>query len=320
MFDSIALIQCSDMHTEVLGGLISLFGNNCHCLYIYYVPYPADFVRYYVNQHITTTPIRVKKIDKKFNDRDHDHDLYVFVTGREYTGQTDPDRTLLLSHHTDERTTLKRLKTLGVFSISPVYNKIPYFLSVYKPVEITRQLNDKFTLLFSGYTNPENKDLKALVHLLDHIKQHDLPIRVNVVNYYPIKELDEYKSICKVYVDLPAKKMMKMVSEADYVLTLAKKNSSYHRNQLSGIIPLAISLGTPLIIDTNLADIYGFSNSNSLIYEPKEFKQTILNEFEKFRKKDKSKAVIQYRDKMVKIYQKKMKNFLKTLIKNVRIP
>ena len=322
MRDSIALIQCSEIHTEVLGGLINLFGKNCKNLYIYYVPYPSDFVHYYVDQCITSTPIHLKKFK---NEKDKllqkvDHDLFVFVTGREYAAQTDPAKTLLLMHHTDERVKLVQMETLGVFSISPFCKKLPYFLTVYKPCKSphNRKSNKFFTLLFCGYTNPDNKDLKSLVRLLEHIKQNDLPITVNIVNYYPIEELEEYQneSICKVHVDLSAKKMMKLVSDADYVLTLAKKNSSYHKYQLTGVIPLAVSLGTPLIIDKDLADIYGFSQQNCVIYESRYFKKAVLEEFEKFEKfeiQPRASEMIKYRDCIIKMYQQKMKKFLKDL-------
>jgi hypothetical protein len=319
LFDSIALIQYTDKHTEVLGGLISLVGNTCKKLHIYYVPYPSDFVRYYIDQHIVCTPIYThKNIDEKMN-----HDLYIFVTGMEYNGQTDPSKTLLLSHHTSEKNELQKLGTLGVFSISPVYHKVPYFLSFYKSKSILTSMcksNQSLTLLFVGYTNPENKDLKGLIRLLNHVQSENLPIKLNVVNYYPIEELDNYQRICKVYVDMSARKMMKLISDADYVLTLVKKNSSYHRNQLSGIIPLAVSIGTPLIIDRDLAEIYGLSESNSLIYDfsgPNTIKNTVLNIFEQGNSKSKdqrSKSLIRYRDKMINVYQKKMKKFLKKII------
>ncbi len=144
-----------------------------------------------------------------------------------------------------------------------------------------------------------------------------MSIKVNVVNYYPIKELDEYAPICKLYIDISSRKMMKLISKADYVLTLAKKNSSYHRNQLSGIIPLAVSIGTPLMIDKDLADIYGLSESNSLIYNfsgPNTIKNTVLNVIEnntKSKYQNIKKSLLRYRDKMIKVYQKKMKDFLK---------
>jgi hypothetical protein len=320
MRDSIALIQCSEMHTEVFGGLINLFGKNCKNLYIYYVPYKSDFVKYYTDQSITCTPIHLYKIkdgkDKLL--RTIDHDLFVFVTGREYDEQTDPTKTLLLMHHTDERVGLTQMGTLGVFSISPLCKKLPHFLTVYKPCDSSRYIPNKFfTLLFCGYTNPDNKDLKSLVKLLEHIKQNDLPIKVNIVNYYPIKELEEYQkeSICKVHVDLPAKKMMKLVHDADYVLTLVKKNSSYHKYQLTGVIPLAVSLGTPLIIDKDLADIYGFSQKNCVIYESRCFKNAVLEEFERFKIQPSRRPLemLKYRDYIIKMYQQKMKKFLKDL-------
>jgi len=323
MFNSIAIIQCTDKHTEVLGGLISLVGNNCKHLYIYYVPYPSDFVRYYINQHIVSTPIHSVKIknekDQKLN---KEHDRYIFVTGMEYKGQTDPDKTLLLSHHTSQKTELKQWNTLGIFSISPVYNKVPYFMTFYEPnpkkISPSHHSTSKYLkLLFSGYTNPDNKDLKGLIRLLDYVKEENLPVRVDVVNYYPIEELDEYYPVCKVHVDMSAQKMMKLMTEADYVLTLAKKNSSYHRNQLSGIIPLSISIGTPLLIDEDLAAIYDFSSSNFLIYNysgPNTIKNTIINLLEtpnyKKIRQNKAKSLLRYRDKMIKVYQKKMKAFL----------
>ena len=116
---------------------------------------------------------------------------------------------------------------------------------------------------------------------------------------------------------MSARKMMKLISEADYVLTLVKKNSSYHRNQLSGIIPLAVSIGTPLIIDRDLAEIYGLSESNSLIYDfsgPNTIKNTVLNTRKSQSKDQRSKSLIRYRDKMINVYQKKMKEFLKKII------
>ena len=140
---------------------------------------------------------------------------------------------MLLSHHTSQKNELQKLGTLGVFSISPVYHKVPYFLSFYKSKSTstsTCKSNQSLTLLFAGYTNPENKDLKGLIRLLNHVQRENLPIKVNVVNYYPIEELDNYKSICKVYVDMSARKMMKLISEADYVLTLVISSKSIIRN------------------------------------------------------------------------------------------
>ena len=159
--------------------------------------------------------------------------------------------------------------------------------------------------------------LSSLENIILASPKLDDLLKVNIVNYYPIKELEEYQkeSICKVHVDLPAKKMMKLVHDAHYVLTLAKKNSSYHKYQLTGVIPLAVSLGTPLIIDKDLADIYGFSHKNCLIYESRYFKNAVLEEFERFKIQPSRRAteMLKYRDHIIKIYQQKMKKFLKDL-------
>lgn len=132
---SVAVIQLTDRHTEVVGGMITLFGKLFKYIDIYYKSYDSDFCNYY--KDILKSPdytIRLHKNPKKIGK----HDLYVFMTGLEYFDFEEdiipPERTLLLSHHVDEyKEDLKYLKDIaGVFAISPVYKKykkVPYFLT-----------------------------------------------------------------------------------------------------------------------------------------------------------------------------------------------
>ena len=51
-----------------------------------------------------------------------------------------------------------------------------------------------------------------------------------------------------------------------YILPIAKKGGWFYWQRLTGSIPLAINLNIPLIIDENLAKIYGLENY-SILYK-----------------------------------------------------
>ena len=156
-----------------------------------------------------------------------------------------------------------------MIAITPVYKKLSHFLTYCKlPLKnLHTNSSSKIKIFLSGFTNPQNKDLKVLKRLFRYLIKKSIDVfEFNITNYYSIDELDEFSDICKVHVDANAQKMMKILSESDYVMTLTKENSSYHTRQLTGIIPLAVSLGIPIIMDKDLAKIYGFSSKNSIIY------------------------------------------------------
>lgn len=321
---SIALIQLSEMHTEVMGGLISLFQKTFRNFYIYYERYPSQFCNYYKSELETKTlSIHLRPIKGK--PKIGQHDLYVFVTAFEYLDINPkkmgipPCRTLLLSHHSEQYSELKG-KGADTFAISPVYKKVPNFLT-YCNLPSNKPVNKKINIFLSGFTNPDNKDLAGLRRLFLFLQKHEITdFRFHITNYYPIEELDEFSSICKIYVDVNAKKMMKLLSQANYVMTLTKKNSSYHTKQLTGIIPLAVSTGTPLIIDQDLAKIYGFSKKDSIIY-PFTGRNTIrdvvlsLQEISQKKYSSLRKNLISMRKKVIKKESTRMKEYVQQILK-----
>jgi hypothetical protein len=328
---SIAIIQLTDKHTEVLGGLITLFGDLFKHIHIYYKSYPSDYANLYKNE------LKSSKYSVYLH-KDHfemgKHNLYVFMTGVEYISEYDDNkslidsipssRVLLLSHHSDEYDELKHLQVGGIFAISPVYKKVPYFLTyadMKRPIK--SMTNGKINILLSGFTNPLNKDLRGFIHMLRQFYKYNITcFKFHVVNYYPIPEFEEYGDLCKVYVDMKAAGMMRLLSQVEYVMTLTKKNSSYHRKQLTGIIPLAVSMGVPLIIDRDLAQIYKLSSQNCVIYDyPSEknfqvIKETVVslihcqNKYRTLRKNMNS-----YRNRMMAYYKNKMKKYVQSILK-----
>ena len=110
--DSIALIQLTDKHTEVLGGLITLFKEFYNNIYIYYYPYTSDFIKYYRN--IFKNKVNIILCDISKDIKIHEHDMYIFTTALEYLDfnnelhKIPKNKLLLLSHNSDE---YKEIKT-----------------------------------------------------------------------------------------------------------------------------------------------------------------------------------------------------------------
>lgn len=268
----IAIIQEDEKHTEVFGGLIEMCGFNQ--IDIYFYKYPADFVSYYkkiFNSIMPTLNLNFYSLER------HNipliYDLYIYNTGVEYEGETPKDKTLLLSHHVDEIKELRLLKPLDIIAITPIYEKynIHSFLNVFHGPVLDTKFRSKINLLIVGLTNPENKDIAGVKKLLHTIQKNKLQdyFMVNIINYWEIKSFDKYVSenFCKLHININANKTMSLLSKSDFVLTIIKKNSDYHKKQLTGILPLSMSLGVPLVVDNKLADIYGLTSKEAVIYK-----------------------------------------------------
>ena len=89
---------------------------------------------------------RKSKIYLKSSKINKNHDLYIFVTGVEYLdykddynlSEIDMSKILLLSHHADEIDEELVLLKDNVFAITPVYKKVPHFLTYYDVSDIKK--------------------------------------------------------------------------------------------------------------------------------------------------------------------------------------
>jgi hypothetical protein len=188
------------------------------------------------------------------------------MTGVEYEGETPPEKTVLIIHHGDDAKELKAMNCRAVMGLAPtIFAKlnIPSILGLFR-VPVKSPSSRKTHLLIAGLTNPENKDITGVLTLMRAIRDGKFKsnIVIDVINYFELeKEWDEFVElgICVPHIDTSSENMFKLLNRANYVLVIAKRGSSYHKKQLSGIIPLAVSTGTPLVMDEKLSSNYGFN-------------------------------------------------------------
>jgi hypothetical protein len=274
---TIGLIQIGERHTEIIGGVATALLRKDTRLIVYTTRHVSSFVPYYK----TVLPSTVKWVyvnsyydkgdEDKLSERiQRDCDVYVFLTGYEFDEEDlylPPENSLLITHHMDNLEESDEFETCGQVALSPVFNKthITHFLNVFKAHVFSPP--KKLDIVIAGLTNPDNKDLDHLYDAMSVIEENgnwvgDEKVQFHIINYYPLEDrFARFKKskLLKDYIDVSGKKTIHILEKAAFVMVIAREDSSYHTSQLSGIIPLAVSCGVPLIMDQKLARMYGMS-------------------------------------------------------------
>lgn len=129
----------------------------------------------------------------------------------------------------------------------------------------------KNKVLFNNYYNPShnikyipNKRKKYLivgnpsqrrVSFLKRLKYTDIDI------YFVIRRDIDYDNNNVHFIkDLPTNELINLIQQVDFIITLFRKDSVYHYDRISGIVPFAISFGKPLITDIDYIKIANFSD------------------------------------------------------------
>ena len=163
--------------------------------------------------------------------------------------------------------------------------------NLYNPnINTEIKLNDKKKYLIVG--NPKHRELSFLERLDDK-----LDIEINFVVRSP---LEINKPFLKIHTNLSTEKLIKLIEEVDFVITLCKKDSVYHKDRISGIVPFAISFGKPLIMDKQYQKLTGCICNEKLVYDNKftDFRRKINYScnMKNIEYKNNVKKIIKYRD------------------------
>ena len=171
-----------------------------------------------------------------------------------------------------------------MLSLSPVIDSSNYALPVLDlPMSSflppPRQGHDKFVdgwmrIAVIGFGNP-GKSVEDVVSLVHEIYHEKLPVRVVIISKGK-GMAEDLKHSLQPYMKMgfvswiercSTTQMLRIARLSRFIFTAIGDNSScYRRLRLSGSIPLALSLGIPLIIDTSFASTYGVSNEASVLY------------------------------------------------------
>lgn len=188
-----------------------------------------------------------------------------------------------------------KIFSLGTIPFNYCINTSKYLVnSFYNPkIEIKTKLENKKKYLIVG--NPKYREVSFLEKLEDNL---DIEI-----NFVVRKPLEITKPFIKVHLDLSTDKLLELIKETDFIITLFKKDCVYYKDRISGIVPFAISFGKPLIMDKKYQQLTEYKSDDELIYDNNftNFEMIIKNSIKM--KSDKYKNIVEkiidYRDKQI---------------------
>lgn len=126
--------------------------------------------------------------------------------------------------------------------------------------KIKKNMNNKKKYLIVG--NPNYRKLIFLEKLPSEIIDN---IEINFVVRKPLdKKL--HKNI-NILTNVSTDKLIELIIQTDYVITLFKNDSVYHKDRISGIVPLAFSFGKPLIMDRKYSGFNKLYRFNKITYK-----------------------------------------------------
>ena len=259
----VAYYEENNYHTEILGVFLYYCQMNTINMIVYNDSDKSEYIDYYKKIH----NFELKKIDeikKEYDEYDY------IILGTSYSVDRIKDiyskiySKMIPVCHLKENIvsdqqciilTPLNVKNASCNYILPIHN--------FNPDTSIQKKKNIFTLV--GRFKDNNRDTDDLINSLSkcNSQNYEVHLYARHVKFIP-KRIFEYStqnpSKLKIFLKTKTAILEKRIKESKFLLTLVSKNSYYHNDRLSGVIPLAFNYNVPLIMDKNLNNIYGFSS------------------------------------------------------------
>ena len=304
-------------HVEILGGLLYYLKNrNINLTLIYdYSHDEGNYLEYYLSiysfENIKSIQYtNIKSITKYFIKSDYFivvDEIYLDKIMKKDIFLNNKLKIISFNHRTKKTYRDIPKICLGIIPYNNIYADTKYLIPNYfidynfKHKNITRNDNIKKYLIIGQL---DNKNINYLNNL-----KNDYIVYIITRKEYDIKNNNKIKFIKNISTN----KLINLLSTIDFVLTLFKDNSNYHKNRISGIIPFCISYGIPFITDYKYyhKNTFNFIDNNLIYHNNKDDFILSFNYSYNINNKEwliMHKNILKYRDNIInknnKIYDK----------------
>jgi hypothetical protein len=278
----VALVQVSDRHTEIIGGIIEAFPKDTQFdVFHEHVESPYSYIAYF-----TTLFDEIKEISKNPIPNPDEYNAIVMLTSYEHKHFGDESwknaakgKTFGIAHHGKDVMkashggatilALSPLLTGETVIKSPDYGKtwevkkspggINWMLPIYdKQVPDSSKKNYLTVVGLSSYTR-KGRDTDDFFRMVEWFEKHKPDWKIRVISRpHPsfLNKLEKYPFI-EVVQKAETEELIEMVQESKFLLTLCIKDGWYHKDRMSGVLPLAYNNDVPLITDSKIIELYG---------------------------------------------------------------
>jgi len=331
-----ALIQLTKKHTEIFGTFLEIILHNNWDITIYY-NLNADeysFLPYYMNLFQKKFEIKMPK--QLIEDKDQfDYFIWMSSSDENYIPECFKlkeyaDKSIYVQHQSAHMKEYM-YKNIVVSPVIKLANLQTYILPIYKNYKQMHYLPQQNQPIIFGIIGGIRtlKNGKLLDRDLEMIKKTIEKFPDENYEFHFFMRKFDWLWISKKYPFLVKNKKIKgffglktddlidKLRSVKFLLPISKKNGWFHWQRLTGVLPLAINLNIPLIIDEKLAKIYGLEEYSIL------YKDNLSEIFSNVVKMDDSTyyeyilKTVKYKRKICKMNEK---NFRDICISSLSIP
>jgi hypothetical protein len=280
-----ALIQLTKKHTEIFGGFLEIILNNDWAFTIYY-NLQADeysFIPFYM--YLFQKTFIIKDVNELIEDKNKiDYFIWASSSDDNYIPECfksiEYARRSIYVQHQAAHLKEYMYKNIIVSPIIKIKNMNTYILPVYKNYRQIHYIpNENNTIIFGivgGIRTLKNgklldRDLNMIHKITEKFSSENFEFQFFMRKWDWLWISKKYPFLLKnnkikAYSGLKTPDLIDKLQRVKYILPIAKKNGWFYWQRLTGSIPLAINLNIPLIIDRELAKIYGLEEY-SILYK-----------------------------------------------------
>ena len=182
-------------------------------------------------------------------------------------------KNIYVQHHIDRRNSNSEIILANPTNDSGLKKFIvnPHYFGI---VNITQKNSDETNFILVGDINRKRNTI-LLEQVLNQLAEKKEKFKVTIIGYGNIKTVsDSAKKHLHILGRVDYEKMYQEIEKADFFLPLLDPDMPSHKRYLrdgtSGTFQLVYGFLKPCIIHKTFANIYGFSNKNSIVYENNE--------------------------------------------------
>ena len=262
----IAYYEENNYHTEIIGVFLYYFFLNELSVTVFNDNDKSGYINYYKNIHDFELK-KIKDIHEIYNEYDY------IIIGTSYSIDNIKNiypiiqNKIIFVCHLMENINIEDKRSNNCIVLSPINkinNSCQYIMPIHNFIS-SHHIKKKNILTLIGRFKDNNRDTKDIIKIIS--EHSDLNYEIHIysrhIKFVPkiLFELSKkYPDKLKIFLKVKMENLEKKIKASKFLLTLVSKNSWYHKDRLSGIIPLAFNYDIPLIMDKNLNNIYKFKS------------------------------------------------------------
>lgn len=266
MVNMIAYYEENNYHTEILGTFVEYFHNNGVHLTIFNDGDKSEFILYYKKYF----NFEVKKTGELMNEYNK-YKYIIMGTGDETTKlniiyESIREKIVPIYHILSNINVHIYQKNIVLTPLNIVNKSNQYILPIYNVNCGARNIEVKNIFALIGRFKDNNRDTTELIELVEKNRSDDYEIHLYIRNkkFIPNSLMNlskKYPKNLKISIGVKTIELEKRLMKTKFMISLISYDSCYHKDRLSGIIPLAYNFNIPLLIDDITNNIYGLKSS-----------------------------------------------------------